>query len=870
MGLRGVLNLPASLLALTSVAVAAGLPYNPTRAYISTLQDDLVYVFQPSPGSDTQFQLSSLALDSQLHASSLPYTPLHSSLPFLDNDRPLAFTPALDNHGNITVQAGNCSLGSNGSTLWRFVPDAKSKAGNGTWTKDTIRVHDLGNNAALAGSNHLASGIAFSGLVNGDAAETQTYFFGGMCPLKNATAGNWTSAADYSNLMLTFTPEGSTSDDTDYQLGLTSGRGPPVAEAGFSITSLPPTYSNSSNGRASQQQNYVLLGGHTQTAFINMSQVALFSLPQQSWTFLSVSQPATAKANLTAQAGTTAVEPRSGHTAILTSDGKSIVMFGGWVGDVNTPATPSLAILRLGAAYGGTGDWSWSVPTPSGKGLPSDSGIYGHGAVMLPGDVMMVVGGYSIPTSASSGKAKRTTALQNTQNLFYNVTSNSWVSSYTLPVGSMSHKSGLSTGLVATRTQKAGLGAGLAIGCLLVIALVLFYFWYMRRLRRLRETRESEIQQASSSPHNSNVNLLERAGVDGRGGEMAAMDYWEDKERTGQGAYPWGPRVGSAGYNKAWEAERTGLFVNIPSPTRGLRKGAGSRGSYQYHAAPRYDENRTSRGSGGIHPIQERDEEEERRSILDGRAHPELSEAERQLKAVEHVFRAKPEPDPFCDPEPNPLGSHPVALATAGGTIRRVPTGAGRRSTHLNIEHPDPVPQMPNWVAELSADGPEGRVSPTKSEERTCSALSERSTRSNLTATTPARTVPTQTALLIANTATNALSFASLPSSPTEERPINIARQASRKSPFSFNSRTRSFTAGSVRSGAVSRADDADSFMTARTSFNQLRSEGEALLGGRPILEDNDHQYVDNAAHVASPIMDVLAALMLDAGPPPP
>lgn len=90
--------------------------------------------------------------------------------------------------------------------------------------------------------------------------------------------------------------------------------------------------------------------------------------------------------------GKTTIDSRSGHTAILTPDGKSVVVFGGWVGDVTQSADPQLAVLELGQGYGGSGHWQWSVPSQTGPGLEAGTGIYGHGATMLPGDVMMVVG----------------------------------------------------------------------------------------------------------------------------------------------------------------------------------------------------------------------------------------------------------------------------------------------------------------------------------------------------------------------------------------------------------------------------------------------------------------------------------------------
>lgn len=126
----------------------------------------------------------------------------------------------------------------------------------------------------------------------------------------------------------------------------------------------------------------------------------------------------------------TSIDSRSGHSATLTSDGKRIVVLGGWVSNINIPAQPQLLYLELGKEYGGIGSWKWALPNLSGSGLQEGSGIYGHGAMMLPGDVLMVVGGYSIPKS-ENGRVKRSPQMRNENTYFLNVTTNTWISTYT-------------------------------------------------------------------------------------------------------------------------------------------------------------------------------------------------------------------------------------------------------------------------------------------------------------------------------------------------------------------------------------------------------------------------------------------------------
>ena len=110
-----------------------------------------------------------------------------------------------------------------------------------------------------------------------------------------------------------------TSPKTSYDLSLSASRGPPIPEAGFSMTSLTPAVLQApeNSGSQVQNQNFVLVGGHTQQAFINMSQVALFSLPEESWTFVPIDDPDPPPKTDLATRASPIVEPRSGHTAVL-------------------------------------------------------------------------------------------------------------------------------------------------------------------------------------------------------------------------------------------------------------------------------------------------------------------------------------------------------------------------------------------------------------------------------------------------------------------------------------------------------------------------------------------------------------------------
>ena len=657
-----------------------------------------------------------------------------------------------------------------------------------------LSIGALDGNNLLDGANYLAAALAFPSAVN---ATSDMYIFGGMCPNStSSTADDWTQAANYSNSMLTIQSESSPA--STYDLGVTSSRGPPIAEAGFTITPLMPTFFNSENNSSaqSQNQNFVLLGGHTQTAFINMSQVALFSLPEQSWSFLPIDPPAAApNTDLTAR-DQIAVDPRSGHTALLTSDGKKVIVFGGWVGDVTNLADPQLAILELGQGYGGSNDWQWSRPSQSGPGLADGTGIYGHGATMLPGEVMMIVGGYQIPASSSS-KRKRGDPSTSANTYFYNVTSGTWVTSYTHPKLASGHGSSQSAASNSNATsKKAGLGAGLTLGILAIIIVLVVYFWYSRRLKRRRDAREEELRYLAASAHGVGLFHDGSSPSLGRPREMTTVDWAEDN----QSLRDLHPRpLGSNAYNASSRsepnAERTGLLFEIPSPTRGLRRSLYSRGTYQ--PAPRFEDGRQIPGFSTIHPIDEREEYDE--GLVDGTRSEHNENIHRNgYNVVGHA----PTLDPFLD--------------EMGGSRTPSPQSPQDR------EH-----EVRNWVSDWTVanammHSQVGRLSPEKN-DRTSSTLSDQSSRSGLSSNSignMSRSLSQRSAALFSTAAYR---------STNDTTPSDDLQNASnRYSPEHRRSRSLTINPASQRT-AVS-----DNFTAAGPSFSQLQSEGEALLGDYP------------------------------------
>ena len=508
---------------------AQSLPYNPTAIFLSPIDPNLAYIFLPSTSSSNHSQLASLNISTTIQSSSLSLETLTSDLPFLAGQnagQQTAYIPSISSSGSLGVYAGQCTKS---SSFWIFTPSndsATQSVGAGTWREMSTTPSALVSANALPDANFLSSSFSFSALVDSNDTQRTVYAFGGMCPTDNTSnSTTWQSAAIYSNSMLKL----SYSTPISYDLSLSANTGnAPIAEAGFTLTALTPTFSNSSAGIVTQAQNFVLLGGHTGTAFINMSQVALFSLPQESWSFQSIDS-ASSKGNTelaVKSTSTSMVTPdsRSGHTALLSADGSSLIVFGGWVGDIGQAAQPQLAILRTGSGFGGIGDWAWDLPSTTGTGLSTGEGIYGHGAVMLPGSVMMVIGGFTIPASSSSRLSKKSTAAPGV--LFLNTTSMTWISNYTNPSSSSpgaTSSGGSSTSSSASNAKKVGLGAGLGLGLAAVIGALCVYFWYARRLKRgKKEAREKDRQDLSRNA----ADYYATPGVHASMSQRQREDWW--------------------------------------------------------------------------------------------------------------------------------------------------------------------------------------------------------------------------------------------------------------------------------------------------------------------------------------------------------
>ncbi|RAK98393.1 uncharacterized protein BO80DRAFT_162143 [Aspergillus ibericus CBS 121593] len=579
----------------------SAVPYAPSQLlYSLNSNGSFAYLLQTTGTSqDASTEFITWNISGKLNTASPSYNILMDPLPFELNEQSPAFVPVIDQHGVIKIFVGDCRDALDKADVWQFTPDTNSSIGDGVWEKLTVA--ESSTSASVSGPDYLSAGFAYSAT---NTSDSSIYAFGGMCPFSNASETNWIAAANYSQSMIVLEPSGSGRTDS-YDAATTGNRAPPIAEAGFTITPLQATYAYSTSGEVRQQQDFLLIGGQTQEAFINMSQLAVFSLPQNSWSFVTVETTSAPpyKTELAAREVAT-VEPRSGHTAVLSPDGTKVIVYGGWVGNTSIAAQPQLVILELGESYGGSGDWSWSILSTEDTEIAGASGVYGHGATMLPGGIMMVAGGYSIPQSSSSTTSKRsaTPSQPNTQVYLYNVTSGKWVSSYQNPGSTTIQRHSSGSG---STTWKTGVGVGVGLGVPVVagVAVLIFYLW---RRRQKRRTRDRELRKLALG--------AERAHFWGRDEPVMASSIRKPamEEAAVDNDYPW---TGNRGFGRSsiWRdkgdtvAERTGLLGEAPSLSTTGRSGLSAR---MYRPPTQYSEYRKSDATGDIHPIDEREEDE--------------------------------------------------------------------------------------------------------------------------------------------------------------------------------------------------------------------------------------------------------------------
>ncbi|KKK15083.1 hypothetical protein P175DRAFT_0505308 [Aspergillus ochraceoroseus IBT 24754] len=660
--------LPTILCALPWVGrVHAGVPYTPSSLIYSPHQNgSFAYLLRPGDPDQNRTEFLSLNVSGDIDPDNPVYTVLLDEAPFRNHSgtSASAYVSVVDQYGVVKVYTGDCQNPDDQGMLWQFQPDSSSSTGNGTWAKFSVD----GTEGQTSGPNYLSAGFAFA---SSNTTQTSLFAFAGMCPYQDDPGTSWIAAANYSQMMMMLDPV--TSDDGGfYQASTTSDRAPPIPEAGFTITPLQATYAYL-DGERRQQQDFLLIGGHTQQAFINMSELAIFSAPQNSWSFATVDSVIETQKTERAIRDTS-VEPRSGHTAVLSPDGSQVVVFGGWVGNTSVPATPQLAVLEIGGGFAGSGDWVWKIPSMTDAGIADGTGIYGHGATMLPGGVMMIAGGYQI--SQSSKRSVMESQL-NPEVYLYNVTAGSWAPSYQNPnavalqqsVGVSSAESGSSS------SKKAGLGVGLGLGIPALAGLAIFVFFFRRR-HMARRTRSRELRKLALG--------AQRAHFWGRDEPNMASSI-RDPSMSEAGVnsdYPWNMNNNnrSFGRNRNWRAngeaaaERTGLLGDVPSPAKHHRPASNAR----MHRPPtQYNDYRRGEATSDIHPIDEREEDEERSAGRSGARDPSDPSTGPEFPIPqEPCLKGKP-PGPFS-------GSESVALGSPTADGRISPDKSERTSSTLS------------------------------------------------------------------------------------------------------------------------------------------------------------------------------------------
>ncbi|KAJ5083742.1 hypothetical protein N7456_013169 [Penicillium angulare] len=587
-----LLRISPFLLALVN-PLAAAIPYTPSSIFLSPLYNDsLAYLIQPSSSHAGKTEFLSLNVSTTIDTSEASFDTLLEETPFQDTEQNSTYLPVIDDHGVITVYTGDCHSSIDKQEIWQFRPDNTSSTGNGTWTQISLK-----SDAEKTRPNYLTAGFAFT---SKNTSASSIYSFGGMCPFENSTDQSWLSNANYSQSMVMLHP-GSDQSISQYDATITGDRAPPVPEAGMAIVPLSATFS-----KTEVQQDFLLVGGHTREAFLNMSQLAIFSLPQQSWSFITVNSAQKPRTELAIR-DQPLVTPRSGHAAVLSEDGKKIFVIGGWVGDTSEAADPQFAVLEIGEGYGGSGRWKWTIPSaPSAAaGLSEGTGLYGHSAAMLPGGILMIAGGYTIPKMSS----KRSSTERNSKMYLYNSTSGDWVTSYTNPSSHNSTASAHRTHGLSS-SQKTGLGVGLGLGIPLAI-LFMWWAWRYYQKRRVKGYRDSQLRELALG--------AERAHFWGRDDPLQASSIRSSQmsEKIDPALmYPWAGNRNTT-TRPPWKeqhiegTEKTGLLTDAPSPSKNDRpENRLSSPTKPYRISAGYADWRRSDTTSEIHPIDEREEDE--------------------------------------------------------------------------------------------------------------------------------------------------------------------------------------------------------------------------------------------------------------------
>ncbi|KAG6014902.1 hypothetical protein E4U54_004682 [Claviceps lovelessii] len=775
--IRGVsvtLGLASVAMQQLPTATAHVFPYVPTQILMpaacwnepSCNGADLAYVFSQADNGTVQF--SALNYSSTVGGAESQLVRLTMQLPFLqDEPATTAFGAARASDGSVMVYSGPCD-GATGSasasaSVWVYTISTADGESVGAWSRRTMTTKTSAAAAATTttttetttsdtpqdpasgwprGPSFLGGAIAFSTRLAPTMDQPTMYTYGGMCNVPDANSTDWQSSANYTTQMMRLAPPVtglSRASNTAYSAGVSSAAagGPRTPIAGFTLTQLPASTTNMS-GLVTQQAGFVLLGGHTQQAFINMSTAAVWNLPEESWSYVDVAGPdsSTAGLNMRDEHGSelldrAALDPhvgsRSGHTAVLAEDGASVIVFGGWVGDVSTPAEPQLVVLQLSQTYS---SWKWAVP----RAQPGGNGVYGHGAAMLPGNVMMVYGGWetSAPgggggTTASKRQASASGADGGVRSLrFFNVTSSSWSNSYTNPASvkaaeaggaggagvgtgnsnSNSHdvpSTGNGDGTDGTSKRRKhlelGLGLGLGLGSLVAVTAALCVWAARRRERRRKrdEAVQAMAQDAQYFGHETDE-MMERDDAYAWHARSKLHDGYSAGLAAGGGGGAGGASLGYEtlrGLRASLDDEdddgpyRVATAMRKPASSRaswgegGGGSGGGGGGSYA-PAEARFSAFVSP--PGRIHPIMEDDEEPEDRHDDDAHGHA------RALFRGHRRQPSTPTSESYSDPFMTPTAATASKTTTTTTTITAATATATATKSTIRATPASPTP----------------------------------------------------------------------------------------------------------------------------------------------------------------------------------
>lgn len=652
-------------------AAALNFPYVPTQILMPTTcydqsncsSSDVAYILSQT---DNGVDFLQLDYSGKLDQNAKPKK-VSGKLPFLDGKPDsTAFAAVRTATGELMVYAGECCEAD--GQMWTYSKDWKQVKTNGA----ELDIH--------RSPSFLGGALAFSATLAPETDAPTMYTYGGMCSTPGSQ-DDWQSSGNYTKTMLSISPDGSEA----YDVEIASTAGPRSPFAGFSLTPLPPSMTDIS-GTVSQQASYVLLGGHTQHAFINISTAAVWNLPQQSWSYVDIAKPHhggnTELMATKRDAGE--VTSRSGHSAVLSEDGNRIIVLGGWVGDVHTPAEPQLAILEMGDSYD---SWQWTVPDSQ----PEGNGMFGHGAAILPGNVMMVYGGWE--TDGEDSKRKRQTAASSSLR-FWNLTSMSWVKSYDAadvpkknPGSSDPPDAPDAPDASDSRSRKLGLGLGLGLGMgLVVIAGLVAAFCCLKSKKRRERNERDEAADAmtrDAAYFNEKAVMLERDHY-----SPFTSGWYGDYRQEGQ-QQQYHPLHRSPGY----ESMMSGA---VPPPITRKPVNRPVFNNYSAYSPVETRMNAFISTPGQIHPIMEDDEDDHH--CQSHHRHPDVLTPGSEINA-----------DPFADPASK---EYPTILPPSRASATPSPERGTRRYD----------PDVQEWASDVDAadamlaryNNRKGRTSPTR------------------------------------------------------------------------------------------------------------------------------------------------------------